>query len=313
MNRNFKAIGAAILAAVMCSSFAGCSKKEDNGVYVDKDGNVYVNESKFEDHINSVFGGGDTNNSTSSTAGETSEPEEFKLVVSDEIKNADLSSGKIQINNDIFQLGAYVTVAEFVEMYKDNYDITYKGGTYEEHKDYLLKYQNYDDGSTSYTLTMMPKLKNASIITVNIDNVTSPDEKITLDKAVVIGFNGFRYHSTDNTAVFPGGFMSNKLISNGKKEEDFVNANEDFNIKTIPEYLEGAGFKLCEADIWSTPKITSANDKLYWTENNQWYAKCCGEKGLNGKIPVYKYNFVFNSDTDKLSYVGIDYWYTTFE
>lgn len=73
MNRNFKAIGAAILAAVMCASFAGCSKKEDNGVYVDKDGNVSVNESKFENHVNSVFGG--NNNYAPNSAPESSKPE----------------------------------------------------------------------------------------------------------------------------------------------------------------------------------------------------------------------------------------------
>lgn len=66
MNRNLKTISAAILAAVMCASFTGCSKKEDTGVYVDKNGNVSVNESKFEDHVNSVFGGDDANSTASS-------------------------------------------------------------------------------------------------------------------------------------------------------------------------------------------------------------------------------------------------------
>lgn len=70
MNRNFKTISTAILAAAMCSSLAGCAKEEDNGVYVDKNGNISINESKFEEHVNSVFGGGVQN-----SAPESSKPE----------------------------------------------------------------------------------------------------------------------------------------------------------------------------------------------------------------------------------------------
>lgn len=308
MNKNLKTISAALLAAAMCASLAGCAKKEDNGVYVDKDGNVSVNESKFQDHVNSVFGGNSNNNPPSQDS-TTSEPESFKLVVSDEIKNADLGSGKIQINNDIFQLNAQMTVAEFVEKYKDNYDITYKGGTYEERKDYLLEYHNYGDGSTSYTLNMMPKLKGASAITVNIDNVTSPDEKITLDKAVVIGF----HYNTLYESIFPGGFIGKNLINKNRNAEDFVNSNESYNIKTLPEYLKSKGFKELEGTLYNPPPITSADEKIYCTNSVVWFAKLCGEKGLNGKTPVYRYTFVFNSDTDKLSYVEFEYYYTTFE
>lgn len=57
MNNKIKTISAAVLAAAICASFAGCSKKDDNGVYVDKNGNISINENKFENHVNSVFGG----------------------------------------------------------------------------------------------------------------------------------------------------------------------------------------------------------------------------------------------------------------
>ena len=41
---------------------------------------------------------------------------------SDEILNADLSSGKIQIANDIFQNGGYITVNDFIAQYGDHWD-----------------------------------------------------------------------------------------------------------------------------------------------------------------------------------------------
>lgn len=72
MNRRIKVI-AAVLAAAMCASLAGCTKKEDTGVYVDKDGNISINESKFEDHVNSVFGGNGSN--APDSAPESSKPE----------------------------------------------------------------------------------------------------------------------------------------------------------------------------------------------------------------------------------------------
>ena len=41
----------------------------------------------------------------------------------DEIKNADLSSGLIQIRNDVFKRGGYYTVNQFIEEFGDRYDM----------------------------------------------------------------------------------------------------------------------------------------------------------------------------------------------
>lgn len=315
MNKNAKTIGAAILAAAMCASFAGCSKKEDNGVYVDKNGNISIDESKFEDHVNSVFGGGNTSDNTPSQDPTASEPESFKLVVSDEIKNADLSSGKIQINNDIFELASKMTVAEFVEKHKDNYDITYEGGTYEERLDYLLEYHNFDSGPGSmlmYTLYVRSNDKTVPrpALQIGIDNVTSPDEKITIDKGVV----NECYYADIDTAILPGGFMTQDMVKLMEKEEGFENPNESYNIATLPEFLKSNGFTETEISVTAnSAKITSPDEKLCWEKYGTWYAKLCGEKGLNGMYPVFEYKFQFNSNTDKLSYVELDYYYMAFE
>ena len=69
MKRNIKFAIATVLTTIICALSAGCSRKDDNGVYVDKNGNISIDEDKFENHVNSVFGG--NNNS----APESSMPE----------------------------------------------------------------------------------------------------------------------------------------------------------------------------------------------------------------------------------------------
>lgn len=304
MNKKVKIIGAALLAATICASFAGCSKKDDTGVYADKNGNISVNESKLENHVNSVFGG-ETGKSDPSSA--ESEQEKYKFAVSDEIKKAAFNTGTVQLNNDIFQFDGKMTVAEFVEKYKDKYEIGYKGGKYEERKDYLLEYQNYNDASTSYYLEIKSK-ESGKTTYIAIDNATSPDEKITLDKAVVMGL-----YSHDDAVVYPGGFLSETLVNELRKEEGFVNPNESCTVKSLPEFFESQGFKKAELSTTALqPKITSADQKFYWQHainEDLWGCICCGDVGLNGKIPVYKYEYLFDGNTDKLAYAGFEYYY----
>ena len=134
MNRKLKTIGAAMLAAAMCASLAGCAKEEEK---------PKLTESNIESHLESVFGNNSNNNPPSQDS--TTSESEIKYEMTDEIKNAALDSGFIQINNEVFQQGGYITVADFVEKYKDSYDITYessglKKGTYEDCKEFLVEY-----------------------------------------------------------------------------------------------------------------------------------------------------------------------------
>lgn len=205
MNRIFKIIGAALLTAVMCASFAGCAKEEKKSE---------LNESNIESHIESIFGGGSADSDPSAKP-EESEPEEVKLAMTDEIKNAALGSGLVQLNNDIFQRGGYMTAADLVEKYKESYDITYncpigyvmsEAGTYDECKDYLLEYHDefFESrtyigrhwaerensmggvyGGGCYYLKLTPKTGNSASVIAYVVNAVSPDEKITLDRAIV--------------------------------------------------------------------------------------------------------------------------------
>lgn len=300
MNRNFKAIGAAILAAVMCASFAGCSKKDDNGVYIDKDGNVSVNESKFENYVNSALGGGDTNNSTSS-----SEPEEIKFVVSEEIKNADFESGLIQLNNDIFQMGGYMTVADFVEKYKDRYDIVYVKANlpYEEAvKEYLL--QSYDYvGRWEYHLSLTPKDgvgDSSDKLYVQIENRTTSggEDKIPLSEGIVTEFciDNMTSFKTTCPCWYPQGFTTQS-----NKYKDLETANTDYKKDTFIKMLEDKGFILFEGNqFWTNEDLNNR----YWKFGTGYEFQVTGEVNCFGKKPIYQYVVSFNSDTDKLSSVS---------
>lgn len=309
MKRKTKSITAVVLAAVMCISLTGCKTKEQKamealenfGNELNKDFN---NTSKKTPITPTQSKPAAT--TSSQTSSQTSESEAFKLVVSDEIKNANLGSGKVQMNNDIFRESGYMTVADFAAKYKDTYDITYKDAPYAERLDYLLEYSKSDD-STNYHLELKPKITGAESILVYIGNRTSPDEKITIDKGIILE-SGY----SNSFEIYPGGFMNQYRPKN-----DVENINERYNVKTLPEYLKEQGFTFWEdpnPDDWFAshePNITSTDEKLYWKYGSGY--KCCvfGEMSLTGKYPLYYYTFNFNSDTDKLDYVTRDVKYAT--
>ena len=83
----------------------------------------------------------------------SAEPQAMPTEPSSEITSAAMSSGLVQIGNDIFQLGGKITVAELYEQYSDKYDFAYGDGTYEENKDNLLE---YDVGGDNIMLTNKP-------------------------------------------------------------------------------------------------------------------------------------------------------------
>lgn len=317
MNRKFKAISAALLAAVMCASFAGCANNENPSSGNSKDNKL--NESNIESHLESAFGNS-SSNQPSSTTSEPSEPEEIKFAATDEIKKAELNSGLVQLNNDIFQRGGYLTVADFVAKYKDSYDITYvcpqnhiilEAGTYDECKDYLLEYydtffktyrqlgKRWSERESGmgkyhgalYSLKLTPKNgKNASPVIAYVVNATSPDEKITLENAIVaeIEPNTVNYKFTTPEWV-PMGF-------NEFDFQDYESENKNYTVKTLCEMLEAKGLKEIEATDYTIHYNT------YKKESNGIGCNILGEENLFGAKPLYHYYFSIDSNTDKVQY-----------
>jgi len=79
--------------------------------------------------------------------------EEIKYEATEEIKNAPLNSGYIQIGDTVFRDGNYITVAEFIEKYSDKFDMS------EIPVDEYLTSRNYTlEGSAKITSFNDPRL-----------------------------------------------------------------------------------------------------------------------------------------------------------
>lgn len=325
MNRKCKAIGAAMLSTVMCASLVGCANNSNS------ENPAKQSESKIENVL-----GENSNSPSSSTPEETSAPKEVKLEPTDEIKNAALNSGLVQYNNDIFQRGGYITAADFVEKYKDRYDITYScpghenAGSYDECKDYLLTY--YDDffelehlndfqlyhsmqerwkkkrygahgayNGNEYYLTLTPKNNSyGHSVIAYVVNATSPDEKITLDKAIVVEIEP---EYSDSKFITPEWYPLGLNCNDFKDKYD--SENKGYTEKSLCDALEVKGLtKNSEFERTDAPSLYKAESyNTYW-KNDSSIIGCyiVGELNLFGAVPIYYYRFTIDPNTDKLSY-----------
>ncbi|MDE6727794.1 MAG: hypothetical protein K2J80_07635, partial [Oscillospiraceae bacterium] len=320
----------------MCTALVGCNRNEDASV---NHANQSLNESNIESHIESIFG---SDKGSSSESEPFSEPEEIKYAATDEILNADFSSGLIQMNNDVFQQGGYITVSELVEKYNESYDISYfapqnqiltEMGSYDECREYLLEYGIPSIGTMNdnmeincnYRLVLTPKFGNNPLyrkIKVYIGNVTSPNEKITLDKATVLCFtisprNDIAADMRSNIPIWAaygigvnGNRLNTALNKYWRTYDGIETTFESCTPKDITDFLDNLG---CEVfvinninskDWYTMGDVYIALDKCglaYGEGNNTVYVYATGDVNLFDTRPLYKYTFCFDSNTDKLS------------
>ncbi len=301
MNRKFKTIGAALLAAAMCTSLAGCGKSDPSVVT-----NPNSNPSTTSKSTATV-----SKPAPAQSAG-TFEPEEMKIEITDEIKNAALNSGLVQFNNDIFQRGGYITVADFVEKLRGSYDFTYVypqgSGAYDDCKDYLLQYGKdiftksvsigYEWTSRSksnYYLRLTPK-KGGEDVRAYVVNATSPDEKITLDTAIVV-----EIASEYTPKWIPAGFNSADF------KDEYEAENSKYTVKNVPEFIESSGIEKNSQFEWSSilvPSCSKENFNTYWKKGDGYGCYVLGETNLFGAKPIYYFSFIIDPNTDKVDYVN---------
>ena len=100
--------------------------KPNTAVQTDAQGEV--NEQEIEDNLNELDENADNeDNVTDDDASGTNSNSELEMAVytvSDEIKNADLSSGLVQLNGDIMQVGGYIKTSDFYAKYADEYSLS---------------------------------------------------------------------------------------------------------------------------------------------------------------------------------------------
>lgn len=306
MNRKFKAICAAFLAAAMCASFAGCKNSKSSV------------EKQIEKQINNTTNSKPAvkpNNTTTSKPAQvqspaTSKPEKVTFAMTDDIKNAAFESGLIQINNDIFQVGGYMTVADFVEKYKDRYSIVYVNAnlSYEEAvKEYLLQSCDFV-GEEKYHLSLTPKDgvgDSSNWILVQIENRTTSggEDKIPLSEGIVTEYCLDSDSNLKTTCPFwyPQGFTDSKTRTSSSGYADLETANTGYNKDAFFQMLEDKGLTLFEGN----PYMGSDLNNRYWKSGAAYEFKVTGEVNCFGKRPEYNYQVSFDPDTDKLVSVRI--------
>lgn len=149
-------------------------------------------------------------------------------------------------------------------------------------------------------LTLTPKNNTGGPVTAFIANVTSPDEKITIDKAIVMELD---YHSTyeerNNGRTpewIPMGFADYELYF----KVNFESENKNYTVNTLCEALEAKGIKEKEegskSHINTYYKSTLGFDDIY--------CEVLGEENLFGAKPLYRYSFRIDPNTDKVEYAG---------
>lgn len=130
MNNKIKTVSAALLAAAMCASFAGCANSETSGT--GKIENSSSQNSKPNSSSQSSTASkpeSEDASDSNSKSEEASSLSEITVAATDEILNAKFESGLVQYYNDVFQCGCYVSASEFIEKYKSSYDFKITYGT----------------------------------------------------------------------------------------------------------------------------------------------------------------------------------------
>ena len=313
-------VGGGITAAVL----AGRDKTADNdeprtAVQTNADGDV--NEKDIEDKLNALDGDEDNTDEPVIDSGSADgETEIVDYTVSDEIKSADLSSGLVQLNDSIMQVGGYEKTSDFCAKYADEYDIMYSDGTYEEKKDEMLNYFVGKDGLLTgdwwdiYSLTLIPKAEpKGDQITVYVTNLTAPDGQVSLaDSYVVWAEEKPMSKDIYTPAWIPTGMparLSGDVLSTKKLDEIYDDIDE-YSAQSVQDMFSSQDIVKGENNISGNYLyyVYSSGDMsmngTYCvnsdTDPDVFVAYAAGEKNPAGLTPLYRYHFTFDQNTHKL-------------
>ncbi len=250
----------------------------------------------------------------------SSEPQAMPTEPSSEITSAAMSSGLVQIGNDIFQLGGKITVAELYEQYSDKYDFAYGDGTYEENKDNLLEYDVGGDNImltnkpwyTMYRLTLTPKGSSKNRIAVYPVNLTDPNGKVTLENSYVAWAEELddEYDVGCNTpAWLPHGLLTrlNQLIY--KHDVDDCVSAEEITAANIASFFEQNGMSSDSeisisgsylSYVYTKPSAENAGRYGVSSDGSAYCGSMLGNATPMGLTPLYSLRITIDPNTDKM-------------
>lgn len=316
-------VGGGITAVVLANRDNTADADKPNAA-VQTDAQGDVNEQEIEDKLKELDENTDNEDNviddTASGVNSDEEPEMAVYTVSDEIKNAGLSSGLVQLNGDIMQVGGYEKTSDFCAKYADEYDIMYSDGTYEEKKDEMLNYFVGKDGLLTgewwdiYSLTLIPKNEpKGDQITVYVTNLTAPDGQVSLaDSYVVWAEETPMSNDIYTPAWIPTGMparLSSDVLSTKKLDEIYDNI-DDYSAQSVQDMLASQGISKGENSISGNylSYVYSQGDMSMSgtycvnsdTDPDVFVAYVAGEKNAAGLTPLYRYHFAFDTNSKKL-------------
>ena len=317
-------VGGGITAAVLANRDKTADADKPNTA-VQTDAQREVNEQEIEDKLNGLDENADNeDNVTDDDASGTNSNSELEMAVytvSDEIKNADLSSGLVQLNGDIMQVGGYIKTSDFYAKYADEYSFVYcDGGHYEDKRGEMLNYRvgadNYFGGEwwDSYYMTLIPKVEpQGDEITVYVANLTNPDGQVSLaDSYVVWAEEKPMSKDIYTPAWIPTGMparLSSDVLSTKKLDEIYDNI-DDYSAQSVQDMLASQGISKGENSIsgnylsYVYSQGDMSMDRTYCvnsdTDPDVFVAYVAGEKNAAGLTPLYRYHFAFDTNSKKL-------------
>lgn len=297
--------------------------KPNTAVQTDAQGEV--NEQEIEDNLNELDENADNeDNVTDDDASGTNSNSELEMAVytvSDEIKNADLSSGLVQLNGDIMQVGGYIKTSDFYAKYADEYSFVYcDGGHYEDKKGEMLSYRvgadNYFGGEwwDSYYMTLIPKVEpQGDEITVYVANLTNPDGQVSLADSYVVWAEETPMSNDIYTPAWIPTGMPTRLcydVTSTKKLDEIYDNIDDYSARSVQDMLASQGISKGENSISGNylSYVYSQGDMSMSgtycvnsdTDPDVFVAYVAGEKNAAGLTPLYRYHFAFDTNSKKL-------------
>ena len=317
-------VGGGITAAVLANrDRTADTDKPNTAVQTDAQGDV--NEQEIENKLNELDENTDNEDDVTGDAASgvdsDGEPEMAVYTVSDEIKNADLSSGLVQLNGDIMQVGGYEKTSDFCAKYADEYSFVYcDGGHYEDKKGEMLNYRvgadNYFGGEwwDSYYMTLIPKVEpQGDEITVYVANLTNPDGQVSLADSYVVWAEETPMSKDIYTPAWIPTGMPTRLcydVTSTKKLDEIYDNIDDYSARSVQDMLASQGISKGENSISGNylSYVYSQGDMSMSgtycvnsdTDPDVFVAYVAGEKNAAGLTPLYRYHFAFDTNSKKL-------------
>lgn len=265
MIRSSKILTIVAMTISLCIFMAGCGNS-DVKPYKDVENEVTEEEDSEADYIEPTM-----------MPDPTGEPPEA-FHPSQQIVNADFSSGIVQIGDEIFQAGGYMTVETFLEQCRGRYrsiteDIYKTDATMLAHYSARADFIS-NDGWLRFTVTYTNKdlwsYQTCKVGEAVIDNITFSSS------------NEF----TKQNAWFPGGFRADGYGEGVNSLEEYF---ENSNMKYLESTTESSDF--CLEDVFTYTKIGDSKFEVYAHSK---------DTNLHGADCYFQYEFLCDEVTGEL-------------